>query len=65
MTREKHQYMMILVDTIKGEINRMCVTNSLAEMDTMADYAIRNIQKLQNMLYADLVGERKEECLKR
>ena len=61
MSREEHQKMMILADTIKGEINRMCVTDSLAELDTMADHAIRNIEKLQNMRFADLVGVRKEE----
>jgi len=61
MSREEHQKMMILADTIKGEINRMCVTDSLAELDTMADHAIRNIEKLQNMRFADLVRERKEE----
>lgn len=59
MSREEHQKMMILADTINGEINRMCVTDSLAELDTMADHAIRNIEKLQNMRFADLVGERK------
>jgi len=61
MNREEHQKMMILADTTKGEINRMCVTDSLAELDTMADHAIRNIEKLQNMRFADLVRERKEE----
>ena len=61
MSREEHQKMMILADTIKGEINRMCVTDSLAELDTMADHAIRNIEKLQNMRFADLVRERKEK----
>ena len=61
MNREEHQKMMILADTINGEINRMCVTDSLAELDTMADHAIRNIEKLQNMRFADLVGERKEK----
>ena len=61
MNREEHQKMMILADTIKGEINRMCVTDSLAEVDTMADHAIRNIEKLQNMRFADLVREREEE----
>ena len=61
MNREERKKMMILADTIKGEINRMCVTDSLAEVDTMADHAIRNIEKLQNMRFADLVGERKEE----
>ena len=60
MNREEHQKMMILADTIKGEINRMCVTDSLAELDTMADHAIRNTEKLQNMRFADLVGEKKE-----
>ena len=59
MSREEHQKMMILADTIKGEINRMCVTDSLAELDTMADHAIRNIEKLQNMRFAELVRERK------
>lgn len=59
MSREEHQKMMILADTIQGEINRMCVTDSLAEVDTMADHAIRNIEKLQNMRFADLVGDRK------
>lgn len=59
MSREEHRKMMILADTIQGEINRMCVTDSLAELDTMADHAIRNIEKLQNMRFADLVGERK------
>lgn len=61
MNREEHQKMMILADTINGDINRMCVTDSLAELDTMADHAIRNIEKLQNMRFADLVRERKEE----
>lgn len=61
MNREEHQKMMILADTINGEINRMCVTDSLAELDTMADHAIRNIEKLQNMRFTDLVGERKEK----
>lgn len=61
MNNEERQKMMILADTIKGEINRMCVTDSLAEVDTMADHAIRNIEKLQNMRFAGLVGERKEE----
>lgn len=61
MNRVEHQKMMILADTIKGEINRMCVTDSLAELDTMAYHAIRNIEKLQNMRFADLVGDRKEE----
>ena len=48
MNREEHQKMMILADTTKGEINRMCVTDSLAEVNTMADQAIMNIEKLRS-----------------
>lgn len=61
MNRQERQKMMNLADTIKGEINRMCVTDSLAEMATMAYYAIMNIRTLQNMRNADFIDERKEE----
>ena len=61
MNRQEHQKMMNLVEMIRGEINRMCVTDDLAELDTMADHAIRNIEKLQNMRYAEFRAERKEE----
>lgn len=56
MNEQERQKIMILVNTIRGEINRMSVTDYLAELDTMADYAIRNIEKLQNMRYAELMG---------
>ena len=47
----------ILGDTIQGEINRMCVTHDLAELDTMALHARKNIEKLQKMRYEQLKGE--------
>lgn len=40
-----------LVDTIRGEINRMCVTDELSEFDTMYGHAKRNLDKLSKMIY--------------
>lgn len=42
-----------LADTITGEINRMCVTHELAELDTMALHARKNIEKLKEMRYEE------------
>lgn len=51
MTENERKTMLILADTIKGEINRMCVTNELAEFDTMYGHAKKNIEKLSKMIY--------------
>ena len=61
---EKKKELMLLADMIKGEINRMCVTDELSELDTMALHAKKNIEKLQNMRYSDLVAEVREEQAK-
>ena len=45
------QTMIILADTIKGEINRMCVTDDLSELDSMTLHATKNIEKLRKMKY--------------
>lgn len=42
---------LILADTIHGEINRMCVTNQLAEFERMYYCALSNIDKLSIMIY--------------
>ena len=51
MTENERKTMLILADTIEGEINRMCVSKELAEVDSMSMHAIKNIQKLQCMRY--------------
>ena len=53
--------MLVLIDTIKGEINRMCVTDKLAELDTMAFYAKQHIEKLRTLLYKERWAERKDD----
>lgn len=51
MTENERKTMMILADTIKGEINRMCVTKELAEFDSMYGHAKKNLEKLSKMIY--------------
>ena len=51
MTENERKTMMILADTIKGEINRMCVTKELSEFDTMYGHAKKNLEKLSKMIY--------------
>ena len=51
MTENERKTMMILADTIQGEINRMCVTKELSEFDTMYLHAKKNLEKLSKMIY--------------
>lgn len=51
MSEQDKRAMMTLADTIKGEINRMCVTDELSELDTMAFYATKNIEELKYRRY--------------
>lgn len=51
MTENERKTIMILADTIKGEINRMCVTDDLSEFDTMYGHAKKNLDKLSKMIY--------------
>ena len=60
MTEQERKEMLNLADMIHGEINRMCVTKDLAELDSMALYAKKNLERLQAMRYKDFNAERKE-----
>lgn len=51
MSEQERKMMMNLADTIKGEINRMCVTKELSEFDTMYLHAKNNLEKLSKMIY--------------
>lgn len=61
MTERERKEICNLADMIKGEINRMCVTNDLAELDNMAFYAMKNIEQLQSIRYEQMQSERQEE----
>lgn len=51
MNELERKTMLNLVDTLRGEINRMCVTNGLAEFDTMYGHAKENLDKLSKLIY--------------
>ena len=51
MTENEWKTMMIVADTLEGEINRMCVTKELSEFDTMYGHAKKNLEKLSNIIY--------------
>lgn len=51
MNEQERKEIMNLADTIKGEINRMCVTDELTELDSMHLHAKNNINKLAKMIY--------------
>ena len=62
MTETERKAVLILANTLEGEINRMCVTKELSEFDTMFAHAKRNIEKLSEIIYdarfkADKKGE--------
>lgn len=62
MTENERKSIMILADTIEGEVNRMCVTNELTELVTMYYHATINLGKLLNMIYkVKFKVERNEE----
>ena len=51
MTEQERKTMLVLADTLEGEINRMCVTKDLSEFDTMYGHAKKNLDKLSKMIY--------------
>lgn len=40
-----------LVNSIKGDINKMCVTNDLSEFDAMHDRAKYSLDMLSKLIY--------------
>lgn len=48
----------IIHDTIMGELNRMCVTDDLAELDTMAQHAKNNLDKLHKLAFIKIKENR-------
>ena len=50
----------VLEETIRDEVKRMCDTDTLAELDTMALHAKENIENLRSVKYKSLVKESTE-----
>ena len=49
LTEEELQKIRVQEDLLQGNINRMCVTKSLSELDNMAFYARKRIETIQSI----------------
>lgn len=63
MNENERKKMMILTDTIEGEINRMCVTKDFAEFNSMYGHVKRNLDKLSKMIYDARFKSESEETI--
>lgn len=61
MTEQERKEIMHLADMIEGEINRMCVTKDLEELDTMHSLVITNTDHLAVMIYHAKFAEDKAD----
>ena len=50
MTEKECQKIYFLTDMLKGEINRMCVTDELKELESLYEFAQKNLLELKNFL---------------
>ena len=51
MTENQRKDILNLSDTIKGEVNRMCVTNDIFELHDMASYARVRVSELEDLIH--------------
>lgn len=47
-------------DMLKGNINRMCVTDDIKELYKQADFAVRRIFKIENIAVSRFTDQNKE-----
>lgn len=47
-------------DMVKGNINRMCVTDNIKEVYKQADFAVRRIFKIENIVMSRFADQNKE-----
>ena len=50
-----------IADMLEGEINRMCVTNDIVELETMTYHAWKNIVRLQGIRHNEIVSRMRGE----
>lgn len=48
-------------DMLKGNINRMCVTDDIKELYKQADFAVRRIFKIENIAVSRFADQNKED----
>lgn len=48
-------------DMLKGNINRMCVTDDIKELYKQVDFAVRRIFKIENIAVSRFADQNKED----
>lgn len=48
------------LDMLKGNINRMCVTDDIKDMHKQVDFAVRRIFKIENIAASRFADQAKE-----
>lgn len=60
LTEQERRYVENEFDMLKGNINRMCVTDDIKEFYKQADFAVRRIFKIENIAMSRFADQNKE-----
>lgn len=60
LTEQERQRIENEFDMLKGNINRMCVTDDIKEFYRQADFAVRRIFKIENIAMSRFADQAKE-----
>lgn len=60
LTPQERQCIENECDMLKGNINRMCVTDDIKELYKQADFAVRRIFKIENIAMSRFADQNKE-----
>ena len=60
LTEQERQRIENEFDMLKGNINRMCVTDDIKEFYRQADFAVRRIFKIENIAISRFADQAKE-----
>ena len=60
LTEQERQLIENECDMLKGNINRMCVTDDIKELYKQADFAVRRIFKIENITMSRFTDQNKE-----
>lgn len=50
------------VDMLQGNINRMCVTDMIEELNSMCDFAMKRLDAIHNYNYERIMRHPCEDC---
>lgn len=60
LTEQERKEIEFIRDMLNGNINRMCVTDNIKEVYKQADFAVRRIFKIENIVMSRFADQNKE-----